>query len=82
MAAVAMAAGVPGSRVVVLTDGLSNVGLGAMTPDGGEDAFLYAKQYYDRIATQAKEQGVAVSIVSIEVRTVPFSVSFPSHPLP
>ena len=63
-----MASGTPGSRVVLCTDGLSNVGLGALTDKPSQEEYLYSKAYYDEISQRAMKAGVAVHIVSIEAR--------------
>mmetsp|Transcript_863 Transcript_863/g.2076 ORF Transcript_863/g.2076 Transcript_863/m.2076 type:complete len:726 (-) Transcript_863:2569-4746(-) len=54
--------GKPGSKVIICTDGLANVGLGAF-----ESSDLEAVQsFYEQLGEKAKEHGVSVSVVSIE----------------
>lgn len=54
--------GKPGSKVIICTDGLANVGLGAF-----EDSDLETVQtFYEQLGETAKASGVSVSVVSIE----------------
>lgn len=51
--------GAPGSQVIVLTDGMANVGLGSF--NYGEQN---ANQFYDRVGTLAEEKGVMINLVT------------------
>lgn len=53
--------GSKGSVVVLCTDGLANIGVGALE---GVDAAKM--QFYDEVAAQAKAKNVSVSIVTIK----------------
>jgi len=54
--------GLPGSMVVVCTDGLSNVGLGNLDiPDDNE-----SRLFYEKLAVLAKEKGVVISIITVK----------------
>jgi Mg-chelatase subunit ChlD len=65
--AIAMAAeGAPGSMVVLCTDGLANVGLGAFDEIKNEDQMKHTDEFYERLGELAKNKGVTVSIISIE----------------
>ena len=67
LTAVAMAAeGSAGSSVVICTDGLANVGLGAWDECHTEADTLAATQFYERIGQIASTAGVTINIVSIE----------------
>jgi hypothetical protein len=79
LAAVAMAARTPGSRVVVCTDGVANVGLGSLEPPEaprGADAEAKAAAaaaaaassaaFYTRVAELAVSAGVVVDVVGFE----------------
>lgn len=67
LTAVAMAAeGSPGSSVVICTDGLANVGLGAWDECHTEADTQAAQTFYERIGQIASTAGVTISIVSIE----------------
>jgi hypothetical protein len=67
LTAVAMAAeGAPGSTVVLCTDGLANIGLGAMDEAHSEVQVEALDAFYAQIGILAKENGVTVNIVSIE----------------
>ncbi|KJE95673.1 ras-like protein 2 [Capsaspora owczarzaki ATCC 30864] len=60
--AVGMAGRVPGSEVVLCTDGIPNVGLGAI--DGAADP-LAAAAFYTRIGELAREQDTTISLLGI-----------------
>ena len=47
---------------MLCTDGLANVGVGAL--EGGIDEAKH--QFYDEVAVKAKEKNVAVNIVTIK----------------
>lgn len=55
--------GKQGSRVILCTDGLANVGLGEMDTPGG---LAKADEFYGSIAELAKESSVSVSVMSIK----------------
>lgn len=64
--AISMAAeGNPGSMVVLCTDGLANVGLGAFDEIKNEVEVKKADEFYERLGELAKGKSVTVSIVSI-----------------
>eukprot|EP00005_Dracoamoeba_jomungandri_P002040 CAMPEP_0174250422 /NCGR_PEP_ID=MMETSP0439-20130205/594_1 /TAXON_ID=0 /ORGANISM="Stereomyxa ramosa, Strain Chinc5" /LENGTH=871 /DNA_ID=CAMNT_0015330485 /DNA_START=21 /DNA_END=2636 /DNA_ORIENTATION=+ len=52
----------PGSRVILCTDGLANVGVGALDENQSEEGM---ESYYGELAEQAKLTGVSVSVISI-----------------
>jgi len=55
--------GKQGSRVILCTDGLANIGLGEMdTPEGMEKA----EDFYTRVGNFAKDHGISVSVISIK----------------
>lgn len=67
LTSVAMAAqGAPGSTVVLCTDGLANIGLGAMDEIASQEQVEALDAFYEQIGILAKEKGVTVNIVSIE----------------
>ena len=55
-----------GSTVILCTDGLANVGLGAFDDIKNEEDALKADEFYERVGQYAKTKGVTVNIVSIE----------------
>lgn len=57
--------GAAGSQVVVCTDGLANIGLGAFDEAKTEETMAKVDEFYERIGEFAKSKGVTVSIVSI-----------------
>ena len=64
--AIAIAAkGAPGSSVVLCTDGLANVGLGAFDEVTTKEQSDQASNFYEKLGEYAKSKGVTVSIVSI-----------------
>lgn len=60
------ATGAPGSAVVLCTDGLSNVGLGAFDEVHTKDQELAVNSFYEKLGEYAKSKGITVSIISIE----------------
>ena len=53
--------GVAGSRVIICTDGLANVGIGRL-----DDDVNVAEEFYNRVANIASEKGIEISVISIE----------------
>src|SRR5687768_5319404 len=67
VSAIAMAAqGAPGSTVILCTDGLANVGLGAFDEIKTEEECKKVDEFYESLGEYAKNKGVTVSIISIE----------------
>jgi hypothetical protein len=58
--------GKPGSTVVLCTDGLANIGLGAMDEISSEAEIKKVDEFYERIGQIAKDKGITVNIISIE----------------
>mmetsp|Transcript_24445 Transcript_24445/g.24031 ORF Transcript_24445/g.24031 Transcript_24445/m.24031 type:complete len:292 (+) Transcript_24445:1053-1928(+) len=58
--------GAPGSQVVLCTDGLANVGLGAFDEIWTEDQRNQVDSFYNQLGDLAKDKGVMVNIISIE----------------
>lgn len=58
--------GAPGSSVVLCTDGLANVGLGAFDEAKTKDQANQVNQFYEKLGEYAKSKGITVSIISIE----------------
>ena len=66
LTSIALAAqGAPGSTVIVCTDGLANIGLGAFDDIYTEEESKGVDDYYKKLGNYAKEHGVQVNIVSI-----------------
>eukprot|EP01123_Difflugia_compressa_P008904 TRINITY_DN2809_c0_g1_i1.p1 TRINITY_DN2809_c0_g1~~TRINITY_DN2809_c0_g1_i1.p1 ORF type:complete len:547 (-),score=106.35 TRINITY_DN2809_c0_g1_i1:69-1709(-) len=61
--AVGLASNAPGSKVLICTDGLANVGIGNL--DVTDEEIALASSIYSKIANQAKENGTTVSVISI-----------------
>jgi hypothetical protein len=57
--------GAPGSRVIICTDGLANVGLGSLENLVTEESITATKGFYTKLGELAKERGISISIVSI-----------------
>jgi hypothetical protein len=57
--------GTPGSKVIICTDGLANVGLGSLEELASEAAFNATKDFYTKVGELAKARGVSISIISI-----------------
>lgn len=63
---IAMAAqGAPGSQVVICTDGLANVGLGAFDEAKTPEQTAKVEEFYERVGVYAKSKGLTINIVSI-----------------
>lgn len=58
--------GAPGSAVVLCTDGLSNIGLGAFDEIHSKDDEKKVNEFYETLGEYAKSKGVTVSVISIE----------------
>eukprot|EP00026_Physarum_polycephalum_P004666 Phypoly_transcript_04688.p1 GENE.Phypoly_transcript_04688~~Phypoly_transcript_04688.p1 ORF type:complete len:308 (+),score=50.21 Phypoly_transcript_04688:999-1922(+) len=56
-----MAGKKPGSKVIICTDGLANIGLGSLDTDAKEKSIAF----YEQLATYAKTVGVTVSVITI-----------------
>ncbi|KAI6654193.1 Circularly permutated Ras protein 1-like [Oopsacas minuta] len=64
--AIAMASrGPPGSRVIICTDGLANIGVGQLEDISTPDKLMEAQTYYEHISKVANEKGVTVSVLTI-----------------
>jgi hypothetical protein len=57
--------GSPGSKVVICTDGLANVGLGSLE-NLSPSELEQQEAFYNQVGVMAKEAGVTVSVISIE----------------
>lgn len=67
LTSIAMAAeGAAGSTVVICTDGLSNVGLGAYDECKNEADMAAVDEFYEKVGQFAQTHGVTINIVSIE----------------
>lgn len=66
LSAVALAAeGATGSQVVICTDGLANIGLGAFDEAKTSEQMAKVEEFYERVGEFAKQKGIVVSIVTI-----------------
>uniref|UniRef100_A0A1X7VU90 Uncharacterized protein n=1 Tax=Amphimedon queenslandica TaxID=400682 RepID=A0A1X7VU90_AMPQE len=66
LASVVIASQKPGSRVVLCTDGLANVGLGSLDVAGGGKAYASAENFYEDLGDIAMDKGVTVNFLSIK----------------
>lgn len=57
--------GAPGSQIVICTDGLANIGLGAFDEAKTEDELAKVNEFYERVGEFAKQKGLTINIVSI-----------------
>ena len=55
-----------GSTVIACTDGLANVGLGALDEAKSEEQLQKVEEFYEMVGQYAKTKGVTISIVSIK----------------
>jgi len=56
--------GKPGSKIIVCTDGLANVGLGNVEMTRAVDVQA-AEEFYERVGTLAQQRGVSISVISL-----------------
>ena len=62
VAATGLAAkGKPGSRVIICTDGLANVGMGSVSGSASVEALAF----YEQVGNYAQERGIAIDVVSL-----------------
>jgi hypothetical protein len=54
------------AKIVAATDGLSNVGIGAMDTLNSAESLQAVQQLYLRMGVFAKENGIAISVISIK----------------
>eukprot|EP00826_Nyctotherus_ovalis_P001723 TRINITY_DN102_c0_g1_i1.p1 TRINITY_DN102_c0_g1~~TRINITY_DN102_c0_g1_i1.p1 ORF type:complete len:608 (-),score=168.84 TRINITY_DN102_c0_g1_i1:19-1842(-) len=57
--------GTPGSKVIICTDGLANVGIGSLEHAKDKTAVKKTRDFYTQIGALAKSKGVSISVVSI-----------------
>jgi hypothetical protein len=57
--------GAPGSQVVICTDGLANIGLGAFDEAKTDEAMAKVNEFYERVGELAKSKGLTINVVSI-----------------
>lgn len=57
--------GSPGSKVIICTDGLANVGIGALEGLSPEEVEVQ-EAMYEQVGLMAKDKGVTISVISIE----------------
>lgn len=62
-ASVELASSAPGSRVIICTDGLANIGCGSLED---ETEIESARLFYGNLAKYSQERGVSISIVTID----------------
>ncbi|XP_076077752.1 circularly permutated Ras protein 1-like [Mytilus galloprovincialis] len=60
--AVTMAAQHPGSKVIICTDGMANVGMGRLDNDNE----LHEGEFYEEVGLDAASKGVTISVISIK----------------
>jgi len=56
--------GSPGSKVIICTDGLANVGIGSVEGQASQNSQI-AKSFYSKLGDYAKHSGVVISIITI-----------------
>ncbi|KAL4233133.1 hypothetical protein ACF0H5_007818 [Mactra antiquata] len=64
--ATTMAGKVRGSKVILCTDGLANVGMGKLDNFKSDDEKDLSSKFYDEISETAVENGVSISVVTIK----------------
>lgn len=66
LVALGMVEGVPGSKIVVCTDGLANIGVGALDELATDEESAAASTFYEGLGLRAASAGVTVDIVAID----------------
>jgi Mg-chelatase subunit ChlD len=56
--------GTPGSKIIICTDGVANVGIGALEGRAGQSRDATA--FYEQVGNYAKERGINVNVIAIE----------------
>jgi hypothetical protein len=64
---IAMLKNIPGSTIVLATDGLANTGVGAMDI---AEVLPAATQFYNEVATFSKEKGITINVIGIKGDTL------------
>jgi len=64
--ALGMVDGVPGSKVIVCTDGLANIGVGALDELTTDEESAAASTFYEGLGLRAAASGVTVDVVAID----------------
>ena len=59
------AEGAPGSQVVICTDGLANIGLGAFDEIKSEEDKATVDGFYQQVGEFAKQKGLTINVISI-----------------
>jgi len=66
LVAMGMVDGVPGSKVIVCTDGLANIGVGALDELTTDEDSAAASTFYEGLGLRAAAAGVTVDVVAID----------------
>ena len=67
LASIALAShGKAGSKVIICTDGIANVGVGSINDPKDSSELNRAREFYSKAGQLAKEKGVSVSVITIE----------------
>lgn len=67
LASIALAShGKAGSKVIICTDGIANVGVGSINDPKDSGELNRAREFYSKAGLLAKEKGVSVSVITIE----------------
>lgn len=56
--------GTPGSKIIICTDGVANIGIGALEGRAGQSRDATA--FYEQVGNYAKERGINVNVIAIE----------------
>lgn len=55
-----------GSRIILCTDGIANMGIGSMEGKGSETEVEELKNYYANLGMVAKEKGIVIDLITFE----------------
>src|SRR5690606_9317815 len=56
----------PGSKIILCTDGISNLGLGSLESCKTETDLINLKAFYTQLGLTAKEKGVVINLITFE----------------
>jgi len=55
-----------GSKIIVCTDGIANVGIGSLENVKEKGEFDYCKKFYESLGQVAKDKGIIISLITFE----------------
>jgi len=56
----------PGSRIVLCTDGIANIGLGALDLCQSQEELEVVKTFYSELGNMAKNKGIMINLITFQ----------------